>query len=130
MLKLLKEAAAHASIVGLDRRAFQFGAIGIRKDGSRVYSRNIPVNIGDYSSGCFPHAHAERRLCKKMDCGGIVYVARISKKDGSLRNARPCQYCMIAMRARSISKCYYTISDYEYGVIDFRSKEFERTFKG
>ena len=93
-----------------DRRKFHIGAIGIRKDGTIVSSRNIQVRHK------MPEAHAENRLCQKLDVEAIIYVARI-QSDGTLSLAKPCQKCQNTMRFSKVKRCYYTISDHEYGVI-------------
>ena len=93
-------------------KSYFLGAIGIRNDGTIVRSYNIPnveKNI---------HAHAEIRLCKKLDTGSTVYVARVSKI-GRMLLARPCPDCFYFMKQHKVRKCYYSISDFEYGVIEF-----------
>lgn len=132
MEKFILEAAKFSYINGgrEDRRNFQLGAIGFRADGAKVAARNGSVRIGEIYSGgwSYAHAHAERKLCKKMDHGGIVYVARVSKQDGTLKNSRPCYDCMLALRAKKVLKCYYSINEFQYGMIDFSNNEYERVF--
>lgn len=132
MLKLILEAAEYALVNAdqMDLRNFKLGAIGIRNDGKKVKARNASVKIGEVSAGglTFPAAHAERKLCGKLDYFSQVFVARISRENGQLRNSRPCKFCMIALRAAKVSKVYYSISNFEYGCIDFTAREFERSF--
>ena len=113
-----------------DLRNFQLGSVGIRRDGAKVFTRNSSVRVGDILSGgwSYPSAHAERKLCKMLDYHATVFVARVSKADGSLRMSRPCPSCMVALRSRKVSKCYYSINDFQYGMIDFDNNEYERVF--
>lgn len=97
----------------LERRDFWHGAVGERSDGTIVKSRN------SHSTERLRHAHAETKLCKKLNVGSIVYVVRVGRTDGLLRMSKPCCNCMIAMRIRGIKKCYYSISENEYGCINF-----------
>jgi len=95
------------------RRRYRLGAVGTRSDGAIVTASNIPNRKPE------PRAHAETRLARKLDWGSVVYVARIHS-NGSLAIARPCKHCQSAMRLRGVKRCYYSINDTEYGVIDFR----------
>ena len=95
-----------------DGRQFFHGAVGLRKDGLIVCASNIR------SPGFIPGCHAETRLSRKMDKGGVVYVVRVRRMDGSFANSRPCQDCLRAMSRMKIRRVYYSISDNEYGVID------------
>ena len=101
-----------------DIRGFYIGAVGIRKDGAIVKSRNGPV-IMDESVGksSYPAAHAEYRLCRKLDKGAVVFVCRIRRGDGSFALARPCIDCQRRLTSKGVKKVYYTISDTEYGVM-------------
>lgn len=132
VLKLLKLAARVAMPTDPegDMRNFLIGAIGIRGDGVLVSARNGSVRVSETIGGgwSFPPAHAEARCSKKMDHDGIVYVSRVYRGSGKLGCARPCPDCVKAMLARRVKKCYYTISDTEYGVINLRDTE-ERVIK-
>lgn len=99
-----------------DHRLFLLGAVGVRNDGTVVFSRNGAVRTD--TPRAFPAAHAETRLLRKMDRGGIVYVARVSKIDGRMLMARPCKDCMAVLKAHKIRKIYYSISEIEYGTTD------------
>ncbi len=134
MLKMILEAAQYAlSTAHDDKRNYLLGAVGVRSDGAMVHAQNGSVCIGVSSEMhgglTFPEAHAERRLSRKLDVGSTVWVARVARSDGSLRNSRPCYDCMLALRSRKVKKVYYSINSTEYGCIDLQSKEFERTFK-
>lgn len=102
-----------------DERNYMLGALAIRKDGAIVKSRNSPSMLETN-----PDAHAEAKLCKKIDKGSIVYVARVNKR-GHFAIARPCKHCMSKLRNKQVIRVYYTINDYEWGVIDF-SGQIER----
>ncbi len=106
--RLAKKVAAK----GKDCRSYRLGAVGVRKDGAIVKSRNIPNRLP--ASG----AHAEARVCKKIDRGATLYVVRIDRK-GKLAMARPCSMCQRLMRVRGVKRCYYSISETEYGVMIF-----------
>ena len=93
-----------------DCRQYRFGAVGIRKDGTIVYSRNIPTRCPE------PKAHAESRVARKLDRGSVIYVVRIDRK-GNLTTARPCKSCQKIMKSKGIRKCFYSISNKEYGVL-------------
>ena len=94
------------------QRRYRLGAVGIRTDGAIVVASNISTRTPS------PPAHAEARLTKKLNNRSIVYVVRINKSK-HLANARPCKNCITTMRLRGISRCYYSISENEYGVIKF-----------
>ena len=93
------------------RRQFRLGAVGIRSDGAIVTANNLP------SQGPERRAHAEARLTRKLDFGSEVFVVRITRK-GYLTSARPCRPCLHALRNRGIKRCYYSINEYEFGVIN------------
>ena len=100
---------AHAQ----DKRISWHGAVGVRPDGPIVKSRNSPV------IEAFKCAHAEARVCKKLNSGSTVYVVRIGRTDGKLRLSKPCKNCERTMRLRGVKKCYYSITEGEYGCINF-----------
>ena len=95
-----------------DCRRYRLGAVGIRKDGTIVMSKNIPNRLPE------PSAHAEARLSRKLDRGAMVYVVRIDR-EGALTTARPCKTCQKIMRIRGVKRCYYSISESEYGAMVF-----------
>lgn len=112
MLRML-ERACGVALNGQQSRKYFLGAIGLRKDGAIVTATN-----GGTKGERTPTAHAEYRLSRKLDSGAVVYVARVLK-NSAVALARPCMGCQIAMRNRGVSKCYYTISENEYGCIVF-----------
>lgn len=85
--------ATHAALrIGFKFQEYRLAAIGIRSDGATVVATNKAVRI----PGGFPRSrstHAEVRLCRKLDAGSIVFVARVLK-DGSWADAEPCRGCM------------------------------------
>lgn len=122
MLKLIRLAAQVAvpSDRDRDKRAFWLGAIGVRGDGVIVSARNGSVQVSETigNGWSFPHAHAESRLCRKLDYGATVYVARVSPQTDDLAMSRPCYDCIMALRNKRVAKVYYSVSPTEYGVID------------
>jgi len=94
------------------KRTYRVGAVGIRTDGVTVTSSNISTRQPKRS------AHAEARLTKKLNVGSVVYVVRIGR-DNRLLPARPCKNCRGIMAVRRISRCYYSISDHEYGILEW-----------
>ena len=108
---IAKKAAESGDSKDADRR-FRIGAVGVRAEGTIVISNNVSTRVPE------PSAHAEFRLTKKLNLGSVVYVVRIGR-DYRLLPARPCRSCRKAMVSRGIVRCYYSISDNEYGIIDF-----------
>jgi tRNA(Arg) A34 adenosine deaminase TadA len=107
MLSLLQVASQVADLTADPCRKAIIGAVAVRKDGVMVASRN-----GSAKDKC-PSIHAEIRALRKSGFGATVYVSRI-KRDGSLAMAKPCPYCMAALRARGVEMVYYTVSNTEW----------------
>lgn len=126
MLKLIRLAGkvALAPNIEADPRLFWMGAVGVRGDGVIVSARNGSVKTVETigSNWSFPKAHAESRCIRKMDYGGTVYVARVSRATRQLVMARPCYDCIIALRSRQVKRVYYSVSESEYGVIDLATQ--------
>ena len=119
MLSLLRQAALIALPTSdNDPRAFWLGCIGIREDGAMVSSKNGAVEfhhtIENYQ--LVPSSHAEGRVLRKLGKGGIMFVARVSRKDGSLAMARPCGMCQVRLRSFKVKKVFYTINEEQYGI--------------
>lgn len=129
MLKLIEMAAKIAlpTEYASDRRGFFIGAVGIREDGALVSAKNGAVEfegtVENYQ--LIPNAHAEPRVIRKMGKRGTLYVARVLKGTKSLAMSRPCIICLPFLRAFQVQKCYYSINDYQYGILDVE-KEFDR----
>ena len=103
--------AARAAMIDADKmRRACLGAIGVRRDGAIVSTRNL-------SSKCpSPSSHAEARCLKMCDRGATIYVARVNRA-GEMAMSRPCSRCMAAMRARKIARVVFSISEIEWGTI-------------
>lgn len=93
------------------KRHYRLGAVGIRTDGAIVTANNISCQHQQKL------AHAEARLVRKLNKGSEVFVVRILR-NGELAQARPCLGCQKAMRNRGVKRCYYSISDHEFGALD------------
>jgi cytidine deaminase len=93
-----------------DYRTFRLAAVGIRTDGVLVHAANLASQVAD------PTCHAEWRLCRKLDKGATVYVARVGA-DGQTRLARPCESCQRKLRRHGVVRVFYTIGLDEYGVM-------------
>jgi len=103
--------AKETAIRGSSIRRHRIGAVGIRTDGVIVKSPNGSNRLPA------PEAHAEAKVCRKMDWGGVVYVVRVLRS-GHLALARPCSKCQSTMRNSGVRHCYYSINDSEIGVIE------------
>lgn len=119
MIHLLLQAAQIAlPSIDKDYRDFWLGCIGIREDGVTVSAKNgaasFRTTIKSYQ--LLPTSHAEGRVLRKLGKGGIIFVARVSKKDNSLAMARPCGMCQTKIRAAKACKVYYTINNDTYGI--------------
>ena len=95
-----------------NRRDFLIGAVGLRTDGAVVVSRNLP---NQDKNAC---NHAETLLCRKLDYGSIVFVARINRQN-ELCNSRPCPDCKRNLFKKGVKKVYYSIREDEFGVMSF-----------
>lgn len=113
MHRYLKQAALVATR-GSKLRHYLVGAVGVRRDGAVVQSYN-----GTGRDKC-PSGHAEARLCRKLDTGAVVYVARVGRGNGKMAMARPCAGCERALRLKGVSRVVYSICDREYGVMEFK----------
>ena len=110
--KLILLAIKSAKRCADDIRSHAIGAVAIRQDGIIVKSRNLS------SREKILDAHAEIRVLKKSGKGCVIYVAR-ARNNSSIGLARPCGGCIQAMKYMKVEKCFYSISDNEYGVIKF-----------
>lgn len=136
MLELLLLAAKVAMpTIDNDKRSFFLGAIGIRNDGAVVCSKNgaceFSTSIKEYQLQ--PNAHAEGRVLRKLGKNGIIFVARVSKRDGSLAMSRPCSMCRTRLKGFKVKKVYYTIDSLHYGIWDPKTDKdriFECSYKG
>ena len=98
-----------------DPREYWLAAIGIREDGTFVCSKNGAVHSTSVVGyRLIPSSHAEGRVIRKMDVGGIIYVARVLRRDRSLCSAKPCKMCSILIKSKGIEKVYYSIIEIYY----------------
>jgi len=88
---------------------FWLGAVGIRTDGARVFSRNGRSPLMGV------HHHCEARLCRKLSNGSVIYLARVTRL-GEWAMAKPCFRCDRVLRNREIAKVYYTVSPGVFGI--------------
>lgn len=109
-LAVLYLAAEHAAAGAGGPKKFLLAALGERRDGTLVQAQN------GCSRDIQPAHHAEARLCRKLDQGATVWVARVNRR-GEWRLARPCPGCLARLRAKHVRLVYYTIRPQEYGVI-------------
>jgi tRNA(Arg) A34 adenosine deaminase TadA len=101
---MIKVAGAFAK-AGSSKRHYWIAAIGIRKDGAIVMSRNETTRVPN------PDGHAEKRLTKKLGMDApFVLVVRINR-DGSMQLAKPCVRCEGALRAHRVKSIFYTTAD-------------------
>jgi len=94
-----------------DNRSFLLGAVGMRRDGVIVSSRNIAA------TDVTPEAHAEARVVKKLTHDSIVWVARVGRGTGHWALARPCDKCKRRMKVAGVRKVVYTIAPNEWGIM-------------
>jgi len=94
-----------------DCRQYRFGVVGVRRGGTIVVSRNIPTRHPE------PRAHAEARVVRKLNRGSTIYVVRIDRKN-RLTTARPCKDCQMIMKSSGVKRCFYSISETEFGVLE------------
>ena len=113
MLYLLKLAYQSANLSADKNRKAFIGCCAIRSDGVIVSSRNGSTPS---PKGISPTCHAERKCLRKSGYGATLYIAR-SRRDGSVGCAKPCKRCVASMKSMGVKKAYYTITEYEYGVI-------------
>lgn len=122
MISDMLQFAAKIAIPAIDNdpRNFWLGAVGVRRDGAMVCSRNGAAIHADgmFDNQVISSVHAEGRVLRKLGKGGIIYVARVSKLTKKLAMARPCGFCQAAISAMNVKKVYYSINEHQYGVWD------------
>lgn len=112
--------AARAAAKISTRQEHRLAAVGLRADGAVVTATNKAVRIvtpRGVEGKKLWHSHAEARLCRKLDAGAVVFVARV-RQDGWAM-ARPCARCLSLLRMRRVSAVYFTVAADEYGVVDY-----------
>lgn len=108
-IKLLNIAANLATKKNDDRR-FLLGAIGIRADGAIVTACNGNPKFPT------PEHHCEYRLCRKLDRGATVFLARVLAS-GAWANSAPCRACRSRLKACQVKVVYYTLGVNEWGTL-------------
>lgn len=130
IVNMLMRAAEVALPTNYDNRSFWLGCVGIRDDGAVVVAKNGAVkfstSIENYQ--LIPSSHAEGRVIRKLGSNGIVFVARVSKKDHSLSMARCCPMCETRLRSAKVKKVYYTINAEYYGLFNLKEDN-DRVFR-
>lgn len=111
------EIAARTATSKDDRRSFFLGAIGIRNDGVMVRSLNSPTENKNRM------AHAECKLCRKLDYYAEVYVARVRMDTYKFAMARPCSACYKTLKTKKVKKIFYTINENQYGILNLISNK-------
>lgn len=102
--------AAKLAAKGDSNKNYLHGCIGIRSDGAIVKADN------SLTREPVPSSHAEFRVCKKLDKGSVIYVARILRANNEWANSKPCPTCSAYIKNSCVKAVYYTISHNEYGV--------------
>jgi len=119
-MPLLMRAARLAESLPGAAQEFALGAVGLRADGALVHSTNKAIRIGRTPSGGAPErlwaTHAELRLCRKLDAGATVFVARIAR-DGTWALARPCPQCLNRLHHQRVRRVFFTTGPAEYGIL-------------
>jgi hypothetical protein len=93
-------------------------AMGMRRDGTIVYSSNGAAVFPPAEKLVVKVAHAEQRIARKLDKGADVYVVRLTRHK-ELAMARPCPSCHTVLRAKGVRRVYYSIAPREFGVLTF-----------
>lgn len=106
-----------ASGVAISRAAnrkinFRHGCAAFRYDGKIVTAYNEMAMEPQWK------AHAEARVCRKIDVSAIVAVVRVGA-DGNWANSKPCEGCIRCMRRRGVERVLYSIGPNEFGVYVF-----------
>jgi deoxycytidylate deaminase len=101
-------------------KRFQVGAL-IHKDGeiSTGWAHMSDLQLQNYIS-IHAEIHALWRANPKFLDGADCYLVTISAKSKNKTNSKPCETCMAHLYDAGIRKVYYTVSNDEYGIIDFR----------
>lgn len=100
-------------------------SVGFNNLNTNGFMEHFATKVKGHRNFCLSmHAecHAVYQARSKTDLRGAkIYVARIrppKSLNGKVGNARPCEVCQYVLGRYGIKKAYYTISDYEYGVMN------------
>jgi deoxycytidylate deaminase len=101
-------------------KRFQVGAL-IHKDGeiSTGWAHMSDLQLQNYIS-IHAEMHALWRANPKSLEGADCYLVTLSAKSKNKTNSKPCESCMAHLYDAGIRKVYYSVSNNEYGIIDFR----------
>lgn len=115
---LIKAAGVALSTDDNDHRHFLLGCVGIREDGALVASRNGATKFSSVVEHyqLLPNSHAEGRVLRKLGKNGTLYVARVTRKDGTMAMSLPCAMCQVRIKAARVSKVFYSINRAQYGI--------------
>lgn len=119
---LLQAAQVALPSTDKDYRDYWLGCVGVREDGAIVSAKNGAAEFHTTVRSChlLPDSHAEGRVLRKLGKCGTIFVARVSKKDGSLAMAAPCPMCAIRIKSFKVKKVHYTVNPNQYGVWDVK----------
>jgi deoxycytidylate deaminase len=101
-------------------KRFQVGAM-LHNDGeiSTGWAHMSDLQLQNYIS-IHAEIHALWRANPKALDNADCYLVTLSAKSKNRTNSKPCESCMAHLYDAGIRKVYYTVSNDEYGIIDFR----------
>jgi deoxycytidylate deaminase len=101
-------------------KRFNVGAM-IVKDGdiSTGWAHMSDLQLQKYIS-IHAEMHALWRANPKSLDGADCFLVTLSAKSKNRTNSKPCESCMAHLYDAGIRKVYYTVSNEEYGIVDFR----------
>lgn len=99
-----------------DMRSFLLAAVGVRSDGAMVHAVNGHSQMPERT------AHAEARLCKKLDVGSEIFICRIRLLNGSFALSKPCRNCEKMLRTCGVKRVYYTTGADTYDCLILNNK--------
>jgi deoxycytidylate deaminase len=101
-------------------KRFNVGAM-IVKDGdiSTGWAHMSDLQLQKYIS-IHAEMHALWRANPKSLDGADCFLVTLSAKSRNRTNSKPCESCMAHLYDAGIRKVYYTVSNDEYGIVDFR----------
>lgn len=117
--KMLNLAANIARLQKADKNFF-LGAVAIRNDGVMVSAYNGAPKFPT------PQHHCEFRICRKLDKGAVVYLARTTA-DGTWALSKPCHKCEMILRKTQVHRVYYTIGPNEFACMILKNNTYRNT---
>ena len=102
-----------------DKREHHHCALVIRgRDDVTIMARNGSVKFDNFKRR-IPQSHSEVRALSRSSKNSIMFVVRINPSK-QFRLSKPCPSCEAYIRSsKKIKTVYYSISETEFGVIDF-----------